>query len=426
MLSASNQQIDVPDVQIGTEGTGHSSDEEQWPHEQQQQLPLSGSNVLQEPYGAAGMEQFQQPNQLAPSPAWQELRNQLPDVGTGDIYSDGQPFAAATSLPAADSATAAAASIAAMPYAQQQADAGAATSVASPAATGQTENVQQQPSTNSPPALDIPNIQTLSGEQLRTEGLRLLRTGRDATRGTGSFTTSGPDFAAAEGLLQAAVACFSTAVESEPQDTRALGNLGNALLAQGELKKALLDELRLSASQEGLGLAALAGAQSLELADMHLRSEASALLTRAGEIFRRVLEVDGWSSRALVNWGKAMVGRAELAVDQQAAKKLYNAAIDKYEAVLEEEPGMVVAKYRCALAMQGLANLSILVSASAGSAGGSNGTSVRQRVTLLNDAVAYLSDVVSVDAGGDVGLRAAAAAALRQLQEQLEQAQLGV
>lgn len=27
------------------------------------------------------------------------------------------------------------------------------------------------------------------------------------------------------------------------------------------------------------------------------RSEAAALLTRAGEIFRRVLEVDGWSSR---------------------------------------------------------------------------------------------------------------------------------
>jgi hypothetical protein len=30
------------------------------------------------------------------------------------------------------------------------------------------------------------------------------------------------------------------------------------------------------------------------------RSEAAALLTRAGEIFRRVLEVDGWSSRCVV------------------------------------------------------------------------------------------------------------------------------
>jgi hypothetical protein len=53
-----------------------------------------------------------------------------------------------------------------------------------------------------------------------------------------------------------------------------------------------------------------------------------------------------------VNWGKALVGRAELAADQNAAVKLYNAAIDKFEAVLEEDPDMLVAKYRCALAMQ--------------------------------------------------------------------------
>lgn len=56
--------------------------------------------------------------------------------------------------------------------------------------------------------------------------------------------------------------------------------------------------------------------------------------------------------RALVNWGKALVGRAELAVERVAASKLYNAAIDKFEAVLEEDPEMLVAKYRCALAMQ--------------------------------------------------------------------------
>ncbi len=53
-----------------------------------------------------------------------------------------------------------------------------------------------------------------------------------------------------------------------------------------------------------------------------------------------------------MNWGKALVGRAELAADRVAAAKLYNAAIDKFEAVLEEDPEMLVAKYRCALAMQ--------------------------------------------------------------------------
>lgn len=59
------------------------------------------------------------------------------------------------------------------------------------------------------------------------------------------------------------------------------------------------------------------------------RGEASSLLTRAGEMFRAVLEAEGWSSRALINWGKAMTGRAALAGGGEAAEKLYNAAIDK-------------------------------------------------------------------------------------------------
>ena len=63
-------------------------------------------------------------------------------------------------------------------------------------------------------------------------------------------------------------------------------------------------------------------------------------------MFRGVLEVEGWSSRALVNWGKAMTARAELARDREAAVKLYAAAIDKFEAVLEEEEDDGVAKYR--------------------------------------------------------------------------------
>jgi hypothetical protein len=49
---------------------------------------------------------------------------------------------------------------------------------------------------------------------------------------------------------------------------RALGNLGNALLAQGELKKALLDELRLAAAQDGMGQE---GRVSLEGAEARLR-----------------------------------------------------------------------------------------------------------------------------------------------------------
>jgi hypothetical protein len=156
------------------------------------------------------------------------------------------------------------------------------------------------------------------------------------------------------------------------------------------------------------------------------RSEAVGLLTRAGEIFRRVLEVDGWSSRALVNWGKALVGRAELAADAAAATKLYNAAIDKFEAVLEEDPGLVVAKYRCALAMQGLAGLKSPTDGAAAASSGSSSSSSRQMLMLLGDAGRYLSDVVAAAGGpgGDEGLRDAAAVALKQIQEQIELSKL--
>jgi hypothetical protein len=76
------------------------------------------------------------------------------------------------------------------------------------------------------------------------------------------------------------------------------------------------------------------------------RSEGTTLLTGSGELFKRVLEGEGWSSRALVNWGRAMCLRAEMADSPALVEKLYQAAIDKFEAVLEEEPGMVPAKFR--------------------------------------------------------------------------------
>lgn len=48
----------------------------------------------------------------------------------------------------------------------------------------------------------------------------------------------------------------------------------------------------------------------------------------------------------------------------------------------------------------------------------------RQRLVLLGDAVAYLSDIVSAGAGGDEVLLEAARVALRQATEQLELARL--
>ena len=47
-----------------------------------------------------------------------------------------------------------------------------------------------------------------------------------------------------------------------------------------------------------------------------------------------------------VNWGRAMCIRAELADSQDVAVQLYGSALDKFEAVLEEDPSMAMAKYR--------------------------------------------------------------------------------
>jgi hypothetical protein len=129
-------------------------------------------------------------------------------------------------------------------------------------------------------------------------------------------------------------------------------------------------------------------------------------------MFRGVLEAEGWSSRALVNWGRAMTGRAALAGPGEAAEKLYNAAIDKFEAVLSEEPGLAVAQYRCALAMRGLA-------------AALPKSRRREASTTLQDAANYLQDVAEGrGTGGDSALSAAAAKALVEVREQMELARL--
>ncbi len=52
------------------------------------------------------------------------------------------------------------------------------------------------------------------------------------------------DWALADGLLQESMRVFGYALERAPSDTRALGNAGNVLLAQGELKQLYLASLQ--------------------------------------------------------------------------------------------------------------------------------------------------------------------------------------
>ncbi len=51
-----------------------------------------------------------------------------------------------------------------------------------------------------------------------------------------ALSPSPKDFGLADSLIQAATSAFAAAAEQDPGDAKALGNLGNALLARGELK----------------------------------------------------------------------------------------------------------------------------------------------------------------------------------------------
>ncbi|GFR52203.1 hypothetical protein Agub_g14743, partial [Astrephomene gubernaculifera] len=242
------------------------------------------------------------------------------------------------------------------------------------------------------------SLEGLSPNEMIGEGLRLLRLGREETR-------KGEDYGLADTLVQAAIAAFSAASAAAPQDAKAYGNLGNALLARGELKAAYLEALR-----SGPPPASLPEAEAQRAAEAAMTGEANALLTQAGVMFMKVLEMEGWSSRALVNWGRALVIRADLLAASPegmaasaavvaggggaggglgssssspvlaAVAQLYTSAINKFEGVLEGEPDMVPAKYRCALAMAGLSRTKPPAS--------------RESLALLSDAINYLRDVL--------------------------------
>ncbi|GIL62532.1 hypothetical protein Vafri_16747 [Volvox africanus] len=260
------------------------------------------------------------------------------------------------------------------------------------------------------PPLALPNdyrprpLDGLGTNEMISEGLRLLRLGREETR-------KGEDYGLADTLIQGAIAAFTRASEQPSADAKAMGNLGNALLARGELKAAYLETLR-----AGPAPATAAEATAQMDAERAMTMEANALLTEAGVMFLKVLEMDGWSSRALVNWGRALVIRADLLAATPDGLKpgsptlpivaqLYTSAIGKFEGVLEGEPDMMPAKYRCALAMGGMSRTK-----AAGS---------RERMTLLADAINYLRDVVASQSPDAEALRSSAVAALQQYDTQL-------
>jgi hypothetical protein len=87
------------------------------------------------------------------------------------------------------------------------------------------------------------------------------------------------------------------------------GNWGNTLLALGQLKAGALEALQ-------DGPPPPPGAEDAEaVAEARLRADGERALREAGEKYRALMERDPADARALWNWARAMMARAELADD---------------------------------------------------------------------------------------------------------------
>ncbi|CAK0782613.1 hypothetical protein CVIRNUC_005815 [Coccomyxa viridis] len=216
---------------------------------------------------------------------------------------------------------------------------------------------------------------------LLEEGKALLRQGRELSRG-------GYDYGEADALLQDAMACFEEAAAIEPTSVKVLGNWGNALMAYGNLKKRYL-----SALQEGPEPYSYEERDAASLAEEQITGEAEAALVVAGQKFLAVVEQNPEDARALGNWGNALCLRAELAQDAVVACALYEAAVAKYEAVLEMDTRNQAILRNCAFALYDLGRLQPDPSSK----------TARQ---LLEDAARYFQDVLMLS-GEDENVAAA-------------------
>ncbi|GBG89536.1 hypothetical protein CBR_g49326 [Chara braunii] len=189
--------------------------------------------------------------------------------------------------------------------------------------------------------------------RLLIEGLGLLKEGREGLRGK-------IEVGIAERMLHEAEDRFAMAVDLAPSSLNAMGHLANAFLAHGELKLRVCQECRaliqgLDAQRPGEGGSGPKWARGRdrekELEKERLSTtmndsaaESEELLIEAGRKFKTVLSQDKRDVRALHNWGLALCFRAELAAenfgkgDIQTADKLYQAGIEKFEAMLTVDP----------------------------------------------------------------------------------------
>ncbi|CAI5464021.1 unnamed protein product [Closterium sp. Yama58-4] len=177
----------------------------------------------------------------------------------------------------------------------------------------------------------------------------------------------------AEAFLERATSLFERACQLDPVSVAAMGQLGNALLAHGEVKLRTVQLLRSQSPLAGLlggaggargegggGLSGvpggagavlggeLSGVQQEQVAREaaavmdRLADECEQLLVQAGRQYRQALSMDRRDARALFNWGLALCYRGQLVAEEAGdneeykalADRMFCAAIDKFEAML--------------------------------------------------------------------------------------------
>ncbi|PSC74895.1 hypothetical protein C2E20_1800 [Micractinium conductrix] len=172
--------------------------------------------------------------------------------------------------------------------------------------------------------------QQLPPEQLYERGVQRLREGRALAAAPGG------DLGRADAAFWEAADAWEALLAAQPGNVRALGNYGNTLLAHGKLKKQMMEAVAAAAPPADAAQAAAVAAARARLA-----GDAEELLLLAGRKYRAVLEQDADQAKALINWGRVLGLRAEMAAGQGnlvEGARLFGLAADKFDAALDLEP----------------------------------------------------------------------------------------
>lgn len=220
------------------------------------------------------------------------------------------------------------------------------------------------------------SLDGLSFEELCERGRQRLKEGRAMA------AEPGVDLGLVDSVFWEAEDCLEAALKLQPDDLKALGNLGNSLMAHGRLRLQMLRLLPPEAYAEP------AEVPTAELAaGTRLEEEALSLLLLAGRKYKRVLELDDSQERAMVNWGRCVCLRAEVAKGRglmQEAADLFSLAADKFDAALDLNP-----QNSQALRLGGMALLDMALCLMS--------SDRKQAKQLLKDAEGYLTSAVGVN-----------------------------